>query len=76
VPGNNNWAAEFSWYPVVEGNVTLVHNTRAHDVFLIAGKSTQGTIRVSAQLLSRVDIFAFEIRVEPFAFGFGDFVMI
>ena len=76
VPGNNTWTAEWSWYPVIAGNVTLVHNDRAHDVFLIAGESTQGAVQVSAQLLSKVDIFAFEVRVEPFAYGFGDFVMV
>jgi hypothetical protein len=76
VPGNNTWAAEWTWYPVITGDVSLVHNARAHDVFLIAGESTQGTAQVSAQLLSKVDIFAFEVRVEPFAYGFGDFVMV
>jgi hypothetical protein len=76
VPGNTSWDAEWSWYPVVTGNVTLVHNARAHDVFLIAGESTQGTIQVRAELLTKVDIVAFEVRVEPFAFGFGDFVMV
>ena len=76
VPGNNTWQAEFSWYPVVTGNVTLVHNARAHDVFLIAGESTQGTVQVSAQLLHHVDIVAFEVRVQPLAYGFGDFVMV
>jgi hypothetical protein len=54
----------------------LVHNARAHDVFLIAGKSEQGKVQVSAQLLYYADIVAFEVWVQPFAYGFGDFVMV
>jgi len=76
VPGNTTWNAEYTWYPIVTGDVSLVHNARAHDVFLIAGKSEQGKVQVSAQLLYYADIVAFEVWVQPFAYGFGDFVMV
>jgi len=76
VPGNTDWSYEYTWYPVVTGDVSLVHNARAHDVFLIAGKSEQGKVQVSAQLLYYADIVAFEVWVQPFAYGFGDFVMV